>query len=52
MNSQTQKINQNESFSECLQPDFIPLDINSTSEILPKLKVYQFYSFYRNYQPI
>ena len=42
MNSQTQKINQNESFSECLQPDFIPLDINSTSEIRPKLKVYHF----------
>ena len=42
MNSQTQKINQNESFSECLQPDFIPLDINSTAEILPKLKVYHF----------
>lgn len=52
MNSQTQKINQNESFSECLQPDFIPLDINSTSEILPKLRYISFYSFYRNYQPI
>ena len=40
MNSQIQQNKQNDSFSECLRPDFIPMDIHSTSEILPKLKVY------------